>query len=535
MYRIEHDFYTPGYEVHTPMDRLASLAWAGPPVGWDSRPDGGANLPNKSSTLPSSEMLQIMLARTVSSPWPVDYGLGSLSEVINTCRKMVTQIYWALGFFQRVLLPQTYASLSSLASMPDHARETHEESTKSQVKGGFAPSAPSAQPELGDGEMHRTPQRSPLPSQKTSSRFLGASNRAATQSSDTKPRHKRSRGDGNHGDFEDEKDHSSDENDDPTGRLPGERSEVSDPAFACPFFRRFPMRHMDCMNRKLTRIRDVKQHVQRRHSQAFPCPVCYESFPSPLRRDDHIRSRCCEPAAYPRTNSPDGVSPEAQERLKFRVSRTLSRAEKWFTVWDIIFKNEPRPSNPYVGTVVEETIGMIRDFWKLEGPQIVPAFLESLQTRATDDSNLVSLLMHLLDEVKVRFEQRTRELDSVASPENGTGSRQHPTPAYSEPLSSSGTLVASPPLANDHSYVGFQPYIFQSGTETPPVELQYSLSNTAASETDGLDWGHEPQPVGSADLSPRQLYNHALPAEILQDLCREEFNGDLWTSLVDNT
>ncbi|KAF4436522.1 hypothetical protein FACUT_6380 [Fusarium acutatum] len=36
-------------------------------------------------------------------------------------------------------------------------------------------------------------------------------------------------------------------------------------AFACPYFRLDPVRHIECLSRKLYRIQDVKQHLSRRH------------------------------------------------------------------------------------------------------------------------------------------------------------------------------------------------------------------------------------------------------------------------------
>lgn len=425
-------------------------------------------------------MLQIKSAEKASSPGSGRHGLSKLSWVIES---WCTKVRFALGYVLANLSSPRHPFSSSLSFIPN-----------------LVPSVPDPRPELNDGEA-RGLQRNPhSTSHRGSSGLPAASKRVAKRTSTLQTQRKRSRPSSND-DFDDDKDYSSDDDGAPVGGLRGERAEAGTQAFACPYFRMSPIRHMDCVNRKLTRVRDVKQHIQRRHSQVtFPCPICCENFPSALHRDDHIRARRCEPPAHPRTNGPGNIPPDAQERLKFRAKRTLSPVEQWYAVWDILFTKETRPDNPYLGTVLEETVRMIRVFSRQEAPQIVPAFLQSKQIRAaTVGGGLESLLIELLDEVQARFEQRTREPSNTGSPGNGSGGLQTFAPAHNEPQPFSGTLVPLAPRATHASCVALDPYACNYGTATPQIGAWHPLSDTMSSLTDGVGWDQAQQPAESVN------------------------------------
>jgi hypothetical protein len=181
-------------------------------------------------------------------------------------------------------------------------------------------------------------------------------------------------------------------------------------SFACPFYRRFPTLHKDCMNRKLTRIRDVKQHIMRRHIRtAFYCPTCYESYPSSRLSDKHIQSRCCEPRPPPILDTLDSNSKEVQDLVSYRANNSLTQEEKWHEIWRLLFREESSGKNAFLGTVTEETIGIIRDFWEQKSFQILPAYLA---TRGIEDdlaADINSLFMDLLGEVQVGLKQWTTQ------------------------------------------------------------------------------------------------------------------------------
>ncbi|KAH7117465.1 hypothetical protein EDB81DRAFT_952893 [Dactylonectria macrodidyma] len=242
---------------------------------------------------------------------------------------------------------------------------------------------------------------------------------------------------------------------------------TGEPTFACPFYKLDPTRHLDCVNRTLTRIRDVKQHPYRRHAQPPLCPTCYATFPSPESRDDHIRLQRCEAPSTTRTDRAQGISPEAINRLRNRTNRNLSPDEQWYAIWDIVFKGKPRPPTPYLESALEETVGMIRAFWRQEALQIVPAFLGGQPTHAgiRDDYGFVLLLMDLLRKI---------------------------TPS-SQPDENIDVLL--------------EPYGFLLDTITPPVELWRPSSIHVVPESD-FEW--QPPAVSLGDDRTRSgLIRHA--------------------------
>ncbi|KAK4208576.1 hypothetical protein QBC37DRAFT_296363, partial [Rhypophila decipiens] len=144
-------------------------------------------------------------------------------------------------------------------------------------------------------------------------------------------------------------------------------------SFACPYYRLNPVAHQQCLNYTLKRIRDMKQHLARRHyGPTFYCPACHRAFATIKIRDDHIRGRTCEPRSSPTNNNIDGVSPTAQELLKQRVDRTVSAEEQWHAVYEILFgKPGARRVDPYIRSVVRETLSMVRAFLRTTGSKII--------------------------------------------------------------------------------------------------------------------------------------------------------------------
>ncbi|KAF4496849.1 hypothetical protein FAGAP_7004 [Fusarium agapanthi] len=99
-------------------------------------------------------------------------------------------------------------------------------------------------------------------------------------------------------------------------------------AFACPYFRLDPVRHIECLSRKLYRIQDVKQHLSRRHY---------------IKRDNSDNTR--------------GVNPRTQKVLKLRLDRRLSPEGQWHEIWRTLFNGTLPREGPYLGNSKEEIVG----------------------------------------------------------------------------------------------------------------------------------------------------------------------------------
>ncbi|KAJ2973169.1 hypothetical protein NQ176_g6760 [Zarea fungicola] len=208
---------------------------------------------------------------------------------------------------------------------------------------------------------------------------------------------KRHRQPPNKGEFMDNDDPLSSEDEDGHPRPKGQKEHT----FACPFYRKWPTRHIDCMNRKLTRIQDVKQHLYRRHSQSpFYCPTCYRHFPSPDPRDEHIRDASCRPTMSSCTRSMDGISAQVHNSLKLRPTGRHTPTEQWYGIWDLIFPEEKHPESPYFGGVVSEMLGMLRDFCQDEGQRLIPNFVNPGFENTITRQDLPMLMMQMLDKIQ---------------------------------------------------------------------------------------------------------------------------------------
>ncbi|KAK3314483.1 hypothetical protein B0H66DRAFT_605429 [Apodospora peruviana] len=139
--------------------------------------------------------------------------------------------------------------------------------------------------------------------------------------------------------------------------------------FSCPFYKHNSMRNMNCVRLRLTRVRDVKQHLVRRHRRPIYCPTCGTVFPDSQICAAHIVARTCLRPA--RGVDIEGVDESQSIALARRVNRSLDERAQWFSIWDILFPDSPKPSSPYLSNHFEEIFGMMKDYWQHHGKVLV--------------------------------------------------------------------------------------------------------------------------------------------------------------------
>jgi hypothetical protein len=174
--------------------------------------------------------------------------------------------------------------------------------------------------------------------------------------------------------------------------------------FACPFYRKDPERYLDCINLKLNRISDVKQHLKRRHTWNYSCSRCFKGFSSSKAYEDHVLQQAC--AITDRTNN-DGVSPAAQESLRYRVDRSSSSELQWHEICRILFGKLGDSLNPHHDGVFKEITGIIRGIWKNEEQSIISSLKETRNIPCADQ--LRPLLSEILSRVEDCFEQKEQK------------------------------------------------------------------------------------------------------------------------------
>ncbi|KAK1852620.1 hypothetical protein CCHR01_04774 [Colletotrichum chrysophilum] len=141
--------------------------------------------------------------------------------------------------------------------------------------------------------------------------------------------------------------------------------------FACPYFKHDRVKHLDCLHFQLSRVKDVKQHIFRKHQ--FHCPRCFEIFPDNMKCEKHIISgRECQLGEHSEEIAiRDSISEDQKKELSSRANSGRDETKQWFAVWDVLFKKEERPDSPLLGSEVAEMIEVVRELWAKNGADIL--------------------------------------------------------------------------------------------------------------------------------------------------------------------
>lgn len=144
--------------------------------------------------------------------------------------------------------------------------------------------------------------------------------------------------------------------------------------FACPYTKKDPMSYRDCYRYKLSRIRDVKQHLVRCHRNPPYCARCMDTFKTEEERDEHIRESLCPLRPSVRL---DGITESQRSQLAKKSASNTSPEAQWFAVFDIVFPgHKPRPLSPYVDSELLQDITLYQDFLTSHGPRILSRVLD---------------------------------------------------------------------------------------------------------------------------------------------------------------
>lgn len=131
-------------------------------------------------------------------------------------------------------------------------------------------------------------------------------------------------------------------------------------SWVCPWYKKNPLKYHECSKYKLQRIKDVKQHIWRKHTKPdIYCPRCFELFRTAKERDEHVREGGCESKAGPEF---EGISEDQKKELA-QPQRGKNDVEQWNCIWKILFPQTCPPKSPYLGNGWEESLPLLRNFW----------------------------------------------------------------------------------------------------------------------------------------------------------------------------
>ncbi|KAK6829443.1 hypothetical protein PG987_010027 [Apiospora arundinis] len=187
-----------------------------------------------------------------------------------------------------------------------------------------------------------------------------------------------------------------------TSKKPKYSSQDAEPGssslvFACPFLKQSPHKYRGCAKYVLRRVRDVKQHLNRKHrTPDFYCARCYNAFNHAKERDEHTRYGNCE---Y-RENPPfEGVTEMQKELLHTKERNKSSAEDQWFMIWDILFPGARRPHSVSRYSPWEEPVAGLRDIWRTRHPELLAQVGQSgsKPVIASTDSPIHSLMDKMFD------------------------------------------------------------------------------------------------------------------------------------------
>ena len=143
-------------------------------------------------------------------------------------------------------------------------------------------------------------------------------------------------------------------------------SETRPKFLACPFWKQDPDRHWQCFLKRLNTISYVKQHLARRHTPEFYCQRCFAILSDEPRFNTHVLHAQCVRGPTARL---DGILPQQSRQLSRKCKGSIE--QQWFSIWDILFPGEQRPSSVYIDSDQSEDFCLFREFSQRDGLDVL--------------------------------------------------------------------------------------------------------------------------------------------------------------------
>lgn len=189
--------------------------------------------------------------------------------------------------------------------------------------------------------------------------------------------------------------------------------------FACPFYKSDPDTYRDCRRFELTRVKDVKQHLQRKHCPPSYCNRCYKVFGTKESLADHQRGEDrCERRDGP---LPGSISEQQWEQLNQQYQSRGKPVEKqWEDFWHILFPGRDPPRSVYQDSELEETISRMLVFWSINKEDIASRSVRKAGTKAArfsmdDPDSFVPLFDEFLEDFFGQFNAETGNQSACAA------------------------------------------------------------------------------------------------------------------------
>ncbi len=191
--------------------------------------------------------------------------------------------------------------------------------------------------------------------------------------------------------------------------------------FACPFYKRDSRKHHECLKYGLRRVKDVKQHIYRRHARSgLYCPRCYKAFSVAESRGRHMREGKCGLKAEPEF---DSISEQQRKTLMKNQCRGRSAEDQWFDMWCVIFPDQHKPQSCYLGKYLEVGVIMprLRGFWDDRRSKDIRGVLDTRPIRDLGHDLFDSIVRNFFDRFEAETAGSVNDSNQTISPTTSPG------------------------------------------------------------------------------------------------------------------
>lgn len=305
--------------------------------------------------------------------------------------------------------------------------------------------------------------------------------------------------------------------------------------FACHFYLHDRLRHSDCLNFRLTRLSDVRQHLlERAHNQVVHCPVCGTTFAGRTadarrRRDAHVQAESCEPSPFPFEYP--GITEDQEQSIRqiARNTRTTQYTEvqRWYMIWDFLFPGEERPASPFLTDVPD--IQRVVD-WRnvIFGNELWRELPTEPWTTAMRREEQRSGMFNFIDSFIAQARGLVGQNAAPADDDHGADGSSFIEVETPDPSGTTANLRVASVASFDLSL----PVEASRPRYLSPVSPTLSRQSRRVHTLDQVDSGTREFPADAAPIPPRPLNDPAV--EVPQDMQQDVTSGEA-TDISDPT
>lgn len=253
----------------------------------------------------------------------------------------------------------------------------------------------------------------------------------------------------------------------PQKRISCGPTEASKKSFACPYLKKDSIEYHECCTRRLSRIRDVKQHLARRHTPERYCSMCFTtSFANQRILQDHINDQSCtiqDPSVL------KGVSYDQRQQLSKKSNSNLTEEGQWFAIWEIIFAESPKPASAYIDAGLSVEMRLFSEYSNTRGPAMLSEAIMS-NPNCSKQGITEEARQGALEQVIAEGLRRLFETWSSAQPTNPRPSRHRRSHIQ---LTDQGTPMSS--IADSGVAMGSQVSSLEAGPQRSGIAQSLSV------------------------------------------------------------